>query len=747
MGYELIITEKPAAMKKIADALADGKAIKQSINGIASYKVTHGKKDIVVTCAVGHLYTVTEKEKKGWTYPVFETKWEQSSKVNKASAFTSKYVTAIKKLAKEATEFTIATDFDIEGEVIGFNVLKHACKQKDAKRMKFSTLTKPELRESYKNINKTIEWGQANAGLTRHVLDWYYGINLSRALSLSLKKAGMFKVLSSGRVQGPTLKIIVDREKEIQAFKPDPFWEIDLDGSINKENIIASHKEGKIFDKKRADEIIKNTKGKDGVVDKVNKKKFNQAPPVPFDLTTLQTESFRVHRIQPKYTLDIAQSLYLAGLISYPRTSSQQLPTSIGYKKLLTAVAKNSEYKELANKILKKKTLKPNNGKKTDPAHPAIYPTGIKKALKDKEKKVYDLIVKRFLATFSDPATRETVSINIDVNKEIFVAKGTRTLVKGWHEFYAPYVKLEEEEMPDVNKGDDVKVKKITQEEKETKPPKRYNIASIIKELEKRGLGTKATRATIIDTLFNRGYVCGQPIEATALGLKTIETLEKYIPQIVDEALTKYFEEEMEGIRSGKKKGENVLKEAKKVLTKLLTLFKKHDESIGKELMESNREAETIANTVGKCPVCEGTLMMRRGKFGKFIACDKYPDCKTTFKLPQYGTIKPIEKVCEVCGYPMVKIIKKRGAQEICINQDCKSKKLPNKLEKELKKIEDGKVEKICPKCGKPLVVRRSVYGSFFGCSGFPKCRHIEKVQDEEKAKKLKEKVLKEKKK
>ena len=163
--------------------------------------------------------------------------------------------------------------------------------------------------------------------------------------------------------------------------------------------------------------------------------------------------------------------------------------------------------------------------------------------------------------------------------------------------------------------------------------------------------------------------------------------------------------------------------------------------------MESNREAETIANTVGKCPVCEGTLMMRRGKFGKFIACDKYPDCKTTFKLPQYGTIKPIEKVCEVCGYPMVKIIKKRGAQEICINQDCKSKKLPNKLEKELKKIEDGKVEKICPKCGKPLVVRRSVYGSFFGCSGFPKCRHIEKVQDEEKAKKLKEKVLKEKKK
>src|SRR3989338_48379 len=198
--YELIITEKPNAALKIAQSLADGKPIKKNISGVPYYEVTHGKKDLVIGCAVGHLFTITEKDKKkGWTYPVFDVKWEQNSKVNKGAAYTAKYASTLKKLAENANVFTVATDYDIEGEVIGYNVLKYLCKQKNAKRMKYSTLTRDELRESFDKASKTLDWGQVNAGLTRHELDWYYGINLSRALSLAVKSTGSFKILSSGR--------------------------------------------------------------------------------------------------------------------------------------------------------------------------------------------------------------------------------------------------------------------------------------------------------------------------------------------------------------------------------------------------------------------------------------------------------------------------------------------------------------------------------------------------------------------
>lgn len=727
MSYQLIITEKPNAAKKVAEALADGKAIKKDINKISYYLVTHGKSDLVVASAVGHLFTVTEKEKKGWTYPVFDVKWEESSKVSKASAFSSKYVTVLKKLAKEADSFVVATDFDIEGEVIGYNIVKHICKQKDAERMKFSTLTTDELRESYEHRRKTLEWGQVHAGLTRHELDWYYGINLSRALSLAVKQAGMFKVLSSGRVQGPALKILTEREHEIAAFISEPYWEIQLLGKVNKRDVEAWHVDGKIMNQERVQEILKKVKDKDGVVQSMEKTQFKQAPPTPFDLTSLQMESYRVHGIQPKETLEIAQELYTNGLISYPRTSSQQLPTSIGYKKILQALEKSTIYLELAKKVLSFDELKPNNGKKTDPAHPAVYPTGNRAALAERRLKVYDLIVKRFLATFGKDAVRETAKAVIDVNTELFEAKGTRTIERNWHELYTPYVRLEEEELPAMKEHDKVIIDEIKSLDKQTQPPKRYTPASIIKELERRNLGTKATRATIVDTLFDRGYVTGQPIEVTKLGLTTVETLDKYCPQILDEALTRHFEEEMEEIYERKKEGQQVLSEARDVILKILSVFKKHEKDIGASLIGSHRESQTIANTVGKCPSCQGTLMIKKGKFGKFVACDKYPECKVTLKLPSSGLIKPTEEICTVCKFPMVLVIKKsRQPRKLCLNTNCASK-LPEGINAaEITKMEEQ--GKTCEKCKKPMVLRHSVYGKFWGCSGFPKCRNLVKI-------------------
>ncbi len=736
MAYELVITEKPQSAKKIADALADGKAIKENINKVPYYKVTHGRKDIVVGCAVGHLYALAEKNKKGWTYPVFDVEWKPAHKVSKSSSYSSKYITALKKLCKEAGEVTVATDYDIEGEVIGLNVIRKICNRKDAKRMKFSTLTRDELRESYEKASKHLDWGQANAGETRHILDYYYGINLSRALSLAVKSTGAFKILSSGRVQGPALKILVDREKEIKAFKPEPFWQVELHGSVKQKEITALHEKDKFWKKDEAEKVIENTRGQKALIDDVSKKQFKQAPPTPFDLTSLQMEAYRCLRMSPKDTLATAQRLYLAGLISYPRTSSQKLPPSINYRKILERVSKQQFYSGFAEKLLARKSLKPNEGKKTDPAHPSIYPTGNITNISGRDAKLYDLIMRRFLSTFGDPAVRETVQLAIDVNNEKFLTKGTRTIEKGWHEFYGHLVRLEEEELPHVEKGEEVKVKSIDMLDRETQPPKRYTPASIIKELEKRELGTKATRASIIDALYNRGYVEDKAIKATELGIKTCETLEKYSPRILDEKLTRHFEEEMENIRQGKKKGEKILEEARKVLKEILGNIKKREKEVGEKLAEANKRSIARSSYVGPCPNCRnGTLETRKGKFGKFIACNNYPDCKTTFSVPNKGKVKSLEKECPHCSHPMVSIqFPRKRPQEICINPECPSKK----VDEERARSE----EKPCPKCGEgKLVLRKSVYGSFLGCSRYPKCRYTEKLSEvEEKEKPAEEK-------
>jgi len=259
---ELIITEKPKASQRIAEALADGKAIKESVKGVPYYKVTHGNSDIIVACAVGHLYTLAPKNSSnGFSFPIFDVEWKPSASVNKSSAFSKKYLDVIKKLAKEAKEFTVATDYDIEGEVIGHNVVKYACKQKDAARMKFSTLTKPDIVAAYEHKSKTIDWGQATAGETRHELDWYWGINMSRALTSSIKAIGRFKIMSIGRVQGPALKIVVDREREIKAFVPKPYWQLRLDGTIGKTDIEAWHATDKFWKEGEADKALANTKG------------------------------------------------------------------------------------------------------------------------------------------------------------------------------------------------------------------------------------------------------------------------------------------------------------------------------------------------------------------------------------------------------------------------------------------------------------------------------------------------------
>ena len=675
---ELLISEKPNAALKIATALADDKVIKKQNKKVPYYEIKHNGEKIIVGCAVGHLFGLKEVNGKGWVYPVFNYDWAPIYEVNKEANYTKAYIETLRKLAKEADKFTVCTDFDDEGTVLGLNIIRYICKRDDANRMKFSTLTKKELIDSYKNKSLKLDWGQANAGLARHELDWIHGINLSRALTLSLKKTkGGFKILSIGRVQGPTLNLIVKKEKEILAFKPVPYWQVLL--SFNHENKLLSalHKKENFWNKKEAEDVIKNTKNKKAIIGKIKRSEITQAPPTPFDLTTLQLEAYRTIGINPKETLALAQNLYVNGLISYPRTSSQQIPDSIDLREILTKLL-DSNYSNLIKELLKRQ-LKPNNGKKTDPAHPAIIPTGeLPEKLTEKEFKLYDLIVRRTLATLAEPAKRESLQIEINVNNEIFLLKGIKTVYPGWHKYYGHFLMLKETELPGFKEGEEIKNYKINLFKKETQPPRRYTPASLVKELEKRHLGTKATRSQIIDTLYDREYVQDQNIKATQLGIKIIETLERYSPEIIDEKLTRHFEEETDLIEEGKKTKEKVVDESKKVLIKILEKFKKNELNIGKELAEANKLTRDKATIIGKCPVCkEGDLRILYNRNNKtyFVACNKYPECKTTFSMPKYALPKPND-ICEECGFPRLKMIRKgKRPYDFCINPGCPSRK------------------------------------------------------------------------
>ncbi|MCK9595740.1 DNA topoisomerase I [Candidatus Pacearchaeota archaeon] len=668
-GYELIITEKPQAAMKIADAL--GKAGKESLHGVPYYELNRNGKRIVVACAVGHLFTLTQMQK-GSGFPVFDIKWVPNYLVRK-SDFTKKYYDTLLSLVRNAGSVTVATDYDIEGEVIGLNVVRFICNQKDANRMKFSTLTKNELNIAYDTKSPTINWGQAIAGETRHYLDWFYGINLSRALMAAIKETGRFKIMSIGRVQGPALNLIVQRERKIQEFKSEKYWQVFITIDDDKNKVELKHNKD-IFDKKNL-EKFENIIGKTAIANTV-KKEESLPPNPPFNLTSLQMEAYRLFGITPSRALQIAQSLYLAGLISYPRTSSQKLPDSINYKEILEKLAKQYKAEELITRD------KPIEGTKSDPAHPSIYPTGERGTLSDDEEKIYNLIVRRFLSLFCENAIIDNKTITAKVDDLIFNTKGSEVRKKAWLEIY-PY-KIKETELPDMNGK--VKIIDSRTEEKETQPPKRYSPASIVSELEKRNLGTKATRAAILETLYDRGYVKEKSIEATPLGISLIETLEKYSPVIIDEELTRKFEKEMDSIVESKKdfdkKETKIIEEAKEKIINIAKDFEKNKGQIGKELVTAEAELwarEKEANKLNVCPLCKKgllSIMYSRKTRRSFVACDQYPECKKTYSLPPNGVIKKTEKICESCGFPMLmRLSKGKRPWIFCFNSECESNK------------------------------------------------------------------------
>jgi DNA topoisomerase I len=682
--YTLVITEKPDAANRIAAALdVYGKPKKAFINGVPYY---HAYRDgnIVVVPALGHLYTITSKQK-GRAYPIFDYQWVPRYQAERKASRIRVWLKVIAQLAKDAEGFVDACDFDIEGSIIGYTILKHACggKEATAKRMKYSTLTKEELQESYAHLLPTLDFALIEAGLTRHEVDWLYGINLSRALTQAAQNSnGQYTTLSTGRVQGPTLRFLEAREKTINCFVPTPYWNLTAKISIN-DTVFDVEFEKTLETKAQAQLVKASCKTKEGQIETVDVKAFLQHPPVPFDLGALQSEAYRIFKYTPMRTTSILQHLYLDALISYPRTSSQKLPPSIGYKNILTKLGKATFYAQFTAELLSKTSLKPNEGKKYDRAHPAIYPTGNlpEKPLETAERNIFDLVVKRFLAVFGELAIRQTINIAIGINGNPFHLTAMRTLNEGWLRLYAPYVQLKDTALPPLTEGQKVNVKKVTLNDNFTKPPPRYNPRSLLLKMEKKEIGTKATRAATIQTLYDRKYLTGTTsLFVSTLGFEVIEVLSKYCPTVVSPELTRKLEGEMDQIQQGHQTKQNVLQSATETLKLVTSELKEKEAAIGAQLSQPLQKNRLDERTIGECTKCpDGKLVIVRSKkTGKrFVGCTNYFEgkCNASFPLPQTGTVKSQSSVCKSCGSPMVAVyLKGRRPWRLCLNPKCPTK-------------------------------------------------------------------------
>jgi DNA topoisomerase-1 len=665
------VTEKPDAALHVAEALhTRGEPKKFIFKGVPMYEAERASERLLVCSALGHLYKVDQTGRSGHSeYPVWEYGWKPIHTAERDRERQERWLNAITEIAKQAKAFVNACDFDVEGSLIGYMILRYAAAGADAKakRMKFSTLTREELQYAYEHMLPQLDFPLISAGLCRHEIDWLYGINLSRALTESARKSsGRYATLSTGRVQGPTLRFAVDREQEIETFVPLPYWGIQAVVEINGEKLPAEFEIERFSVKTQAEKVVSVSDGREGSVEEIESNVTSLAAPVPFDLSSLQAEAYRHFRIAPRRALGIAERLYLDAVISYPRTSSQKLPASIGYQRILQGLSENPKYSQSAARLLSEQSLHPNEGKRSDPAHPAVYPTGTipPRSLEPVESKLYDLIVKRFMATFAPEATRETVKVTIKVNDLRFYLRGTRILTTGWVDFYKPYAKFEDISLPQLSKVTAVKFRSVEAVEKLSQPPPRYNPNSLLREMEKNEIGTKATRAEIIETLLRRAYIRGDKIEVTSLGMRIVDVLEKFCPRVLDVAFTRELEEMMENIELGREEKQRVVNKAIKHLKPIMEELKAHEREVGEQLSGAIKQARTVGPRLSvACPGCgRGLRVVRNQKSGKrFIGClGKWEGgCDFTLPLPQFGALTLLDSRCSKCGFQLVKVASK----------------------------------------------------------------------------------------
>jgi DNA topoisomerase-1 len=666
---KLIVSEKNNTAKRIASILSEGKLKTDKIYNVPIYLFQNRDGEVVCIGLKGHILKVD--------FPQEYANWKDIDPVKLIDAKIIKVPTqksiikALQKVAKEAKEIVVATDFDREGELIGVDAINKIMEVNpgvEVKRARFSSLTPQEIKKAFANL-QDVYIDLAKAGEARQDIDLVWGATLTRFLSLASSRLGR-QFLSVGRVQSPTLCLIAEKEKERQSFISQPYWLIKALFEHNGEQFTAIHKSEKFWKKDEAEKVLARL-GKTGEVVVVDKSTRSVEPPSPFNTTTFLSAAALIG-VSPATAMRVAENLYMEGLISYPRVDNTVYPSTLNFREILQILEQSADLGALASEINAQKKLTPTEGKKRATDHPPIHPTGLAKKddLKPQQWKIYELVVRRFLSTLALKAVIENVKVEIDVKQEIFISRGSWTSKEGWFKFY-PYSRKKDEKIPDLKEKDKVLLVKPILEEKETQPPARYSQGKLIQKMEALGLGTKSTRHEIIKNLYDRGYIYGDPIVSTDMGLAVADALSKHAEAISTPEMTAKLEEEMNKIAEGELGREIVVDNSRQMLGGVMLNLGRNKSKVAEVIREGIR-ADKI---VGKCPKCNSDLKVIRAKKSKkrFVGCTAYPDCSTSYPLPQYGEIIPLDEACEHCAAPKIKIISKRP-WVLCINPNCPSK-------------------------------------------------------------------------
>ncbi len=717
---KLVVTEKNDAAQKIADLLGATKPKADKVYSTPVYRFTLQGEEWVTIGLRGHILEpdfpkeLIYKRRGGWegvtdegellkatlpsslAKPPFKKKkpfsengvelkaWKMEALPYLVYAPIEKkpkekeIIRSLKNLAKKADSVIIATDFDREGELIGSDALsciKEVNPTIPVSRARYSAFTKEEITHAFDNL-VALDTNLASAGASRQDIDLIWGAVLTRYLTL-VKFAGYGNVRSSGRVQTPTLGLIVAREKERMAFVPEDYWVIRGAFGTGDDAFEATHAVARFKEQSAADAVMARIEGVDTAqVDEVERKSRKVAPPVPFNTTSLMAAA-SAEGLSPARTMRIAESLYMDGYISYPRVDNTVYPASLDLAETVRAISGNPAYKPYCDKLLSKGSLHATRGKKETTDHPPIYPTA--KATPDDlapaDYKLYNLIARRFLATLSDPAVVEGTKVTLGVNGEPFVARGDVLTTPGFREIY-PYGLKKDEQLPVLQQGQTIVFNGATCTQKQTEPPARYSQGKLIQEMEKLGLGTKSTRHSIIERLYTVKYIQNDPIEPSQLGIAVCDALDKFAPHITNSEMTAELESEMDNIAAGETTKDDVVTTSRNLLSQELANLLPHSE----EVKDALADAVAADAYVGKCPKCGKDLQLRASQKTKsmFIGCSGWPECDVTYPLPK-GKIEAVEEPCPNCGMPQVKVTAFRSKpRTICIDPNCSTNKEPD---------------------------------------------------------------------
>ncbi len=710
MSRTLVITEKFNTALRIAIVLSDGRMKRTRIEGTPVFEFERPDGPYSVVGLRGHIVELD--------YPKELAEWALETLPKLLETPPHKRVTergivgALQHIVRQFDRVIIATDFDREGELIGLECLELLQKVHptiEVARARYSALTRDAIEESFAHLDR-LDRALAEAAEARQEIDLVWGALLTRYLSLTAGQRGR-SFLSAGRVQTPTLALLVERDQAIKEFVPTPFYEIFATAAQGSEEFRLSHAHG-IWEKKEDAERVfhRVDHATEGVVREFSEEETRRRPPVPFSTTLFVAESTRLG-LGAAMVMRIAEDLYTQGLISYPRTDNTVYPRGLGIRTLVEKF-REGPFAEAAEFVLAQPSFRPTRGRTETTDHPPIYPTAAvdPKKLRPDHARVYELVVRRFLATVAPDAIGWARRAAVEIRGEPFEGRGHRVTDPGWYRVY-PYSQPEDVPMPVLTVGGTVAIREVRLVEDQTKPPRRYSQGSLIQEMERLGLGTKSTRHDVLQKLFDRRYVSQRLLEPTSTGIAVTEALRAHAPVITRPEMTHRLEEEMELVAESKKAKAEVLAESRDMLREAHQLLSSNAAGV-KETLTGALDRQHF---VGPCVKCGGALRLARSPRGaRWVQCVNNPaSCTATYALPSAGFIEPApEFLCATCKVPRVKIIFRGQRPDLyCINPDC---------------AEHHKAFRIgvCPNCGSPLHIRYSFAGKrFVGCSGYPNCR------------------------